>query len=723
MSEVHSELASQIGYVRTEDAPLLPPPASEAGFQGWLRQNFLNSVTDFSSIGAAISSLLMLILTVGALYFGVSVAWGIISFSFIEAVWTDPEGLKREVCATVAQGGPHPQDWFGACWPYVDAKWKAFTYGRYPESELWRPDLVFLIGSVGVAWLVSDSVPRRWLWGFVMIALGAVLFWWSTQPIENDGAALFNDVYDPAMASPMGYFFDYTPIGAWILVAVGALFVLLAKPVGRKLVAVLMLTVFPVFAYLLLTGGDAEGSVDFWIGLGVFAAFGLALWLVASLLGANAFSALLLSLAIIAAIAYFVWSFIEPTTGYALTDAGLSREGQGSVIRLPLPVALLGKISAGIGALVILYVMTAGRAINLVVRLIIAIPALVMIAGAYGGGPLETASLPVGWLIFALLLVVLIGFALMALNGMNRPEWHEAIAGFSKSTGKTILILSLIVGVVAFVGGPWFVDLIELASAGRMDQFLSPEHLAAHTHLASGEESAVTALDIPRDVWPLPEVETNLWGGLLVTLVVAIAGIVVSLPLGILLALGRRSTLPAVRILSTVFIEFWRGVPLITVLFMASVMLPLFLPEGTEFNKLLRALIGVALFASAYMAEVVRGGLQAISKGQYEGADSLGLGYAQKMRLIVMPQALTLVIPGIVNTFIGLFKDTVLVLIIGLFDLLGMVQNSFSDSSWAVPVTNPTGYLLTAAIFFIFCFGMSRYSMFMERRLRRGHAR
>ncbi|MCL4161904.1 UNVERIFIED_CONTAM: hypothetical protein GTU68_013575 [Idotea baltica] len=222
----------------------------------------------------------------------------------------------------------------------------------------------------------------------------------------------------------------------------------------------------------------------------------------------------------------------------------------------------------------------------------------------------------------------------------------------------------------------------------------------------------------------MPEVETSKWGGLLVTLVVAISGIVASLPLGILLALGRRSQLPAVRILSVVFIEFWRGVPLITVLFMSSVMLPLFLPEGTEFNKLLRALIGVALFASAYMAEVVRGGLQAIPKGQYEGADSLGLGFAQKMRLIVMPQALTLVIPGIVNTFIGLFKDTVLVLIIGLFDLLGAIQSAVtSDASWSSPVTQPTAYILAAAIFWIFCFGMSRYSMFMERRLRRGHAR
>lgn len=221
----------------------------------------------------------------------------------------------------------------------------------------------------------------------------------------------------------------------------------------------------------------------------------------------------------------------------------------------------------------------------------------------------------------------------------------------------------------------------------------------------------------------LERVETDVWGGLLVTLVVAITGIVASLPLGIVLALGRRSKLPAVRLMSVIFIEAWRGVPLITVLFMSSVMLPLFLPEGVTFDKLLRALIGVALFSSAYMAENVRGGLQAIPKGQYEGAQALGLTYWQMMGLIVLPQALKLVIPGIVNTFISLFKDTTLVLIIGLFDLLGQIQSSFTDPTWATPYTSHTGYLFAAMVFWAFCFSMSRYSIFMERRLDTGHKR
>lgn len=218
-------------------------------------------------------------------------------------------------------------------------------------------------------------------------------------------------------------------------------------------------------------------------------------------------------------------------------------------------------------------------------------------------------------------------------------------------------------------------------------------------------------------------VETPLWGGLLVTLVVSYVGIVASLPLGILLALGRRSKMPVVRTFSVMFIELWRGVPLITVLFMASVMLPLFLPPGVNFDKLLRALIGVALFSAAYMAEVVRGGLQAIPKGQYEAAAALGLGYWKTMRLIVLPQALKIVIPGIVNTFIGLFKDTSLVYIIGLFDLLGIVRLNFTDTTWASWQTPATGLVFAAFIFWMFCFGMSRYSQFMERRLNTGHKR
>lgn len=221
----------------------------------------------------------------------------------------------------------------------------------------------------------------------------------------------------------------------------------------------------------------------------------------------------------------------------------------------------------------------------------------------------------------------------------------------------------------------------------------------------------------------LSPVDTSYWGGFMLTLVVAVTGIALSLPLGILLALGRRSKLRVIRMLSVVYIEFWRGIPLVTVLFMASVMLPLFLPQGVTFDKLLRCLIGVTLFSAAYMAEVVRGGLQAIPKGQQEAASALGLGYWQSMWLVVIPQALRLVIPGIVNTFIGLFKDTTLVLVVGLFDLFGMVQFQLSDARWSTPQTPTTGYVFVAFVFWVCCFSMSRYSMLLEKRLRQGGAK
>lgn len=219
----------------------------------------------------------------------------------------------------------------------------------------------------------------------------------------------------------------------------------------------------------------------------------------------------------------------------------------------------------------------------------------------------------------------------------------------------------------------------------------------------------------------LPVVETTLWGGLMLTLILALVGIVAAFPIGIVLALGRRSEMPIVRALCVAFIELWRGVPLITVLFMSSVMLPLFLPEGVNFDKLLRALIGITLFQSAYIAEVVRGGLQAIPKGQYEAADALGLGYWQKMIFVILPQALKLVIPGIVNTFNELFKDTTLVLIIGLLELLAIVQSALEDPNWLGYAIE--GYVFAGLVFWIFCFGMSRYSMAIERKLHTGHKR
>ncbi|MAO92344.1 MAG: amino acid ABC transporter permease [Rhodospirillaceae bacterium] len=222
-------------------------------------------------------------------------------------------------------------------------------------------------------------------------------------------------------------------------------------------------------------------------------------------------------------------------------------------------------------------------------------------------------------------------------------------------------------------------------------------------------------------VFGLEPVDTRLFGGVLLTIVIGVTGITFSLPLGILLALGRYSNLPAIKIVCTVFIEFIRGVPLITLLFVASTMLSYFLPPGTTFDLLLRVLIMVTLFASAYMAEVIRGGLQSLPKGQFEAADAMGLKYWQTMRLIVLPQALKISIPGIVNTFIGLYKDTTLVIVIGMLDVLGVAKSAVSDPVWnglSVEI-----YVFVAGFFFICCFGMSRYSMYLEKKLHTGHKR
>ncbi len=455
----------QVAFVRSENLPPQPPPPSEVGVTGWIYHNLLLGMIDFSSLVSAIRSVFMVLFSLSLFYVGVTQLWGVLDFTLFSAVWSDPDVNKRTVCLTIEQGGSLPNDWHGACWPFVIAKSKFLFYGAYPSTELWRVNLVGLVGLIGLGYALFERFPKR----------------------------------------------------------------------GH--VGILMLTIYPVFALFLLSGGGFDVNYN----------------------------------------------------------------------------------------QVIVYI---------------------------------------------LLALGLITLARMGDKGIF---------------GKT------------------FKDLTKFFSAAGWV-------LVTYAMLL-----AVIGVDVG-----LEHTETREWGGLLTTLVVAITGIVASLPLGILLALGRRSSMPVTRLICTIFVEFWRGVPLITVLFMASVMLPLFMPEGVNFDNLLRALIGVMLFSAAYMAEVVRGGLQGMDKGQYEGADAIGLSYWQSMRLVILPQALTYVIPGIVNTFIGLFKDTTLVSIVGLFDLLGAMQSAVNDSSWASPVQALSGYFVIALIFFFFCFGMSRYSMYMERKLARG---
>lgn len=224
------------------------------------------------------------------------------------------------------------------------------------------------------------------------------------------------------------------------------------------------------------------------------------------------------------------------------------------------------------------------------------------------------------------------------------------------------------------------------------------------------------------NVLGLSKVETDRWGGLPLTLLLASLSMVMAFPIAMLVALGRRSNLPAIRTVSTLYVELIRGVPLISVLFMASFMFPLFMPQGLTIDVLVRVLVGITLFAAAYMAEVIRGGLQAIPKGQIEAAATLGLSYWQTQRKIVLPQALAMVVPSIMNNFIGLFKDTSLVTIVSLYELTGALSLALnSDANWRP--FKIEGYLFIALIYFAFCFSMSRYSMWVEKQVNKGKAR
>ena len=213
----------------------------------------------------------------------------------------------------------------------------------------------------------------------------------------------------------------------------------------------------------------------------------------------------------------------------------------------------------------------------------------------------------------------------------------------------------------------------------------------------------------------LEYVESAAWGGLSLTFIISAFAILFCFPIGVILALGRRSSLPAIKYISIGFIELWRGVPLITVLFMSAVMFPMFLPDGTFIDKLIRVLIAITLFEAAYMAEVVRGGLQALPKGQYEAAKSLGMGYWRMNALVILPQALKLVIPGIANTLLALVKDTPLIFVVGLMELAGMIGLAKTNPKWLGMAME--GYVFAGLVFWVICYAMSRYSQNLEKKL------
>ncbi|AOG03897.1 amino acid ABC transporter permease [Bosea sp. RAC05] len=316
---------------------------------------------------------------------------------------------------------------------------------------------------------------------------------------------------------------------------------------------------------------------------------------------------------------------------------------------------------------------------------------------------------------FFFFVVMPLGAYVLLVGGAGAEGVLRTVIMITLALAALYLVLSFVPGLARFWTPAPLLE-VELA-ATPLQRFQSPKRLILLSLVVFG------LIAVLADTAGLPRADTGLWGGIMVTFLIAAVGIVFSLPLGVMLALGRRSRLPIIQLLSVIFIEFVRGVPLITVLFMANTMLPLFVPQEWSPDRLLRPLIGVALFAAAYMAEVIRGGLQAIPKGQYEGAMSLGLGYWQMMRLIILPQALRIVIPGIVNTFIGLFKDTTLVTVVGIFDFLRTIEATLVDPTWATPTTRATGYAFAAVFYFLCCWGMSRYSIAVEKRLAAGQKR
>lgn len=276
-------------------------------------------------------------------------------------------------------------------------------------------------------------------------------------------------------------------------------------------------------------------------------------------------------------------------------------------------------------------------------------------------------------------------------------RWQQFIFGFYPSEQLWRVFASL----AALIGA--YVLMIIPKLSGMLRTLLSPVALLVGLWLAYGKMG-------------LTVIPTQLWGGLFLTLFISLMSIYIATPLGVLLALGKRSHMPLIKAICSSFIEIIRGVPLISVLFMASVMLPFFLPVEWHINKLLRACIGITLFQAAYLAEVIRGGLNAIPQGQFEASDALGLNYYQKMRHIIMPQVFTTMIPGLVNSYIALLKDTTLVLIIGLYDFLGIIQASITDPKWLGLALE--AYLFCALIYWIICFSLSYYSKRLEHKLK-----
>jgi len=659
--------------------PDLSPPATTVGVLGWLRKNLF-------------SSWLNAALTIGAAYLLFTLIPPIVEWALTDSVVSSESRGRCDMGAKLANMGtamsaadlsridaPATQDQLTEATDFL-SQFRT-VIADHPKDV--QPELAAMVSEVDLAATekdLQDAIAKR-----------------DTARIETHFTRLapladWGAVRDGACWTFAKVWFDqfmygrYPASERWRVDLAGILLILWAIPLfigrfpGKRYVGATLLLLYPLIAYYLFTGFSRQDIVIWPLRMMGFAAMILGVLALLPHWGVMRERPGPLALALL--VLTPIWGLSAPSTW----TTGIVGGAATWAAAIAILVAVVGPLAVVVG----LYSGAWRAAITEKFWQIAVGVAAVIFVGAclpiLFWDPVAGPSPP-----FAMAITL----SMLALAAIC--PWSYQQEGVLALLTRLLLPLYFVLAYVIFAGPPDWLNL------GLLDWTWNTRPLLTGIHNT------------------LPVVETALWGGLFVTLVIAGVGIVASLPIGIVLALGRRSKMPIMRLFSVIFIEVWRGVPLISVLFMASVMFPLFLPEGTNFDKLLRALCGVALFASAYMAEVVRGGLQAIPKGQYEAAEALGLSYWKMMSLIVLPQALKLVIPGIVNTFIGLFKDTTLVLIIGLFDLLGAVQQAATNPDWLGFAEE--GYVFAGFGFWIFCFGMSRYSQFVERKLHTGHKR
>ena len=692
-------MSNNLSYVRTEMLPEKEPPASTTGAIGWIRANLFSGT--FNSILTIVSLAFIVFLLVAALPWLFSPTWNAASLNEC-----------RGILAEMGREG----HFAGACWGVIRDRWVQLFFGFYPADLYWRPILAFVLLAVALApVLFSEKVPAKLIW---FTALFPVIFpwilwggaFWGPLAIVV-GVVLSYFVYkivERATSSLFGLIATVLFLALWFVWGVGSISSAIDTSVGS---ARIDSRVAAVEADIETRKAEAA-SLDENLKAAIAAAKPFedkikakaqVLKLRASVEGFEAE---------IPALEAEVKRAQEAIAALAEGDEKAAAEKKLASLQSTLD-GLPGKIEKA----------------NADIEKTLASAELVEGGNERGIHSLIAEVKPQRDEIGRLRSEKgIVDKRLSDLESLKRradllPELEAKLPELTEEAAKARAALPDTVSHVRSNNGFKSLQLrnreegleIPKEDMAALDAVLTQEGTVALNR--STIES--TYADIARVGFE--PVKSRDFGGMMLSLTIGVVAIAMSLPLGILLALGRQSDLPLLKALCVGFIEFIRGVPLITLLFVASTLLNIFLPPGTNFDIILRVIIMATLFASAYMAEVIRGGLAALPTGQYEGADSLGLNYWQAQRLIIMPQALKISIPGIVSTFIGLFKDTVLVSIIGLLDPLGLSNAIRADAAWNGIVWEIYGFI--GLMFFVFCFSMSRYSMYLERKLHTGHSR